>query len=153
MCALICIKISLRHADRASLGVLLICWYMLVLRALCGRRSQPKARVDLAKLTDFLYKSHFGTCKNYMSGSLRRRNCVKLYFVTLPASGILKLFFECSSVMANERLTENVLELFVMNAHWFLLFVVLVVVIGLLHFNIRIPSWGLTFLLTFVDKI
>lgn len=80
---------------------------MLVLRALCGRRSQPKARVDLAKLTNFLYKSHFGTCKNYMSGSLRRGNCFKLYFVTLPASGILKLFFECSSVMDKRKVNSE----------------------------------------------
>jgi len=80
---------------------------MLVLRALCGRSSQPKARVDFAKLTDFLYKSHFGTRKNCMSGSLRRRNCVKLYFVTLPASGILKLFFECSSVMDKRKVDRE----------------------------------------------
>ena len=124
---------SLRHNDRASLGVI------LVLRALCGRRSQPKARVDLAKLTDFLHMSHFGTCKNYMSGSLRRRNCFKLYFVTLPASGILKLFFECSSVIDKRKVDRECAGIICYECP-FILFLVLVVVIRLLHFNIRISG-------------
>ena len=112
----------------------------LVVRAVCSRSSQPKPRLDFVKLTDLPYKSHFVTCKSYMSGSLRRRNCFKLFVICYLASFwyfkiILWMLLQW---WTNERLAENMLELFVMSAHWFLLFLVLVVVIGQLHL-ISIP--------------